>query len=97
MSAALLEQGDERAKWQAYALSLARWMYEAGYRDGRADQAAEADRAWAAAVPQRVRDEPTLAELEALRWMLRGEQRTRETFGRPHPADYQGQRRESAA
>jgi hypothetical protein len=33
---------------------------------------------------------PPLAELEALRWELRGERRTRETFGDPHPDDYTG-------
>jgi hypothetical protein len=31
------------------------------------------------------------AEYERARWMLRGEHRTRETFGRPHPDDFPGQ------
>jgi hypothetical protein len=95
--AALLALSDERAQWQKYALDLARDAYRDGYRDGRADEARDADRAWAAQPRQRVRDGDALADVEARRWKLRGEQRTRETFGQPHPADYKGQRQERAA
>ena len=33
-----------------------------------------------------------LREIEERRWIVRGEQRTRKTFGNPHPADYPGKR-----
>ena len=33
---------------------------------------------------------PAYAEIERKRWTVRGEQRTRETFGQPHPGDYLG-------
>ena len=33
-----------------------------------------------------------LREIEERRWTVRGQQRTRKTFGRPHPADYPGKR-----
>ena len=31
-----------------------------------------------------------LAEVEARRWIVRGEKRTRATFGDPHPGDFRG-------
>lgn len=93
----LLKLSDERDQWERWLLDAARAAYEAGYADGRADERAEADRAWASRPRQRVRDGDALADVEARRWELRGERRTRETFGRPHPADYKGQRQESAA
>lgn len=92
-----LELSDERDQWQQLLITAERAAYSAGYADGRADERREADRAWAARPPQIVHDGVTLAAVEARRWELRGEQRTRETFGQPHPADYQGQRQEHAA
>jgi hypothetical protein len=81
---------DERDEWERFAYDLAAFMYQAGYAQGRADQAHADDRAWAAATAERVVVGPTVAELEALRWNVRGERRTRETFGQPHPADHRG-------
>jgi hypothetical protein len=93
---ALLVTADERDSWlrRVLAAELAAWR--AGYDAGRADERRAADRAWSARPPLKANDGPDLAELEALRWELRGEARTRETFGLPHPGDYERQR-ESAA
>jgi hypothetical protein len=88
---------DERDLWQRRLLEAQRAAYRAGYADGRADAQRDADRAWAARPPLIVRDDLTCEEIEARRWELRGEQRTRETFGRPHPADFTGRTREAAA
>lgn len=78
-----LALSDERDLWHRYAMDLARWMYEIGYSEGRADEARKADQAWAAAPVPRFRNEPTLAELELLRWGPGG----RERFGDPRPGD----------
>lgn len=109
----LLELSDERDLWERRLLGAERAAYAAGYADGRADERTEADRAWAAQPAARfVHDGPGLAELEARRWHVccrrcRGsghvagcgncEDRTRETFGRPHKDDFTGRRQESAA
>lgn len=93
----LLGLSDERDRQQQRLLEAERAAYSQGYADGRAAGRTEADRAWAARPRQRTRDGEPLADVEARRWELRGELRTRETFGQPHPADYKGQRRESAA
>lgn len=87
---ALLVTADERDLWlrRLLATELAAWR--AGYAAGRADERRAVDRAWSARAPLKVSDSPDLAELEALRWELRGEPRTRETFGLPHPDDYPG-------
>lgn len=55
--------------------------YTAGYERGARVIGAQWPRIAAAA------DGLSHAELERRRWTLRGEQRTRETFGDPHPAD----------
>jgi hypothetical protein len=87
---ALLVTSGERDLWlrRLLAAELAAWR--AGYAAGRADERRAGDRAWSARAPLKVSDGPDLAELEALRWELRGEPRTRETFGLPHPDDYMG-------
>lgn len=79
----ILELSDERAQWEAYALSVARRMYEAGYAAGRADEARDADRLWAAARPRPFPVGPSIAELELRRWGPGG----REHFGDPRPGD----------
>ena len=89
----LLGVSDERDVQLQRLLDAERAAYMAGYAHGRADEAREADRAWAARPPQPVRVGESLAALEARRWELRGEPRTRETFGRPHLADYRGRER----
>lgn len=96
MNGELLELSAERDVWERRLLDAERAAYLLGYQDGRADERIEADRAWAARPPQAVSHGEDLAALEARRWELRGEPRTRETFGRPHAADYPG-RQESAA
>lgn len=79
---------------------LAREAYERGRADGwregyeRGARLLEAE--WPSVVAPVTADRPDYAGLERLRWMLRGEQRTRETFGRPHPGDFPG-RKETAA
>lgn len=89
----LLELSDERDRWERFLLDCERAAYAAGFADGRAAERIEADRAWSARPPRAAELLPGVAE--ARRWELRGEPRTRTTFGRLHPADYQG--RESAA
>lgn len=93
----ILDRSDERDLWQRRLLDAQRAAYRAGYNDGRADEQRDADRRWVATPPLTVRDDLTRDELEARRWTLRGEQRTRETFGLPHPADFTGRSREAAA
>lgn len=95
--AALLALSDERDQWQRRLLEAERAAYLAGYADGRADAHRDADRAWAARPPLPVPDNLTHAEIEARRWELHGERRTRETFGRPHTADFRGRNKEAAA
>lgn len=95
--AELLEHSDERDAWLARLGDEYQLGWKLGYAAGRAAERLEADREWAAVPPQRIRGGDALADVEARRWELRGEIRTRETFGRPHPADHRGQRRESAA
>lgn len=76
-------------------LRLAAWSegwrsgHAAGYLDGRRDAHRElAD--WHAIADPAATGGPSHAELERRRWRLRGEQRTCETFGEPHPGDYPG-------
>jgi hypothetical protein len=89
-AAELLDLSDER--------DLAERAWLAAWRDGYAAGAADAWSAgYAAAVTEvkaaehgLVRLVRGMAETEAARWTLRGEVRTRETFGQPHPDDYTG-------
>jgi hypothetical protein len=68
--------------WHAYAIEA--------YETGRADALAELAAIWPAYPKLPALDRPELAELEARRWELRGEPRTREQFGQPHPHDRAG-------
>jgi hypothetical protein len=86
----LLITSDERDQWLRRLLAAELDAWRAGYAAGCADERRASDRAWAARPPFKVLDGPDLAELEAARWNVRGEQRTRETFGLPHPDDYAG-------
>jgi hypothetical protein len=63
----------------------------AGVDDGRQAEASERDREWRAIARPIARGGQAHADLERIRWTVRGEVRTRETFGQPHPGDYMGQ------
>jgi hypothetical protein len=77
----LLAGGHERDE------RLARAAHEAGRRQVTADLAAEAKAE--KATQHDLLDALRAAEPEE-RWRVRGQQRTRETFGLPHPRDYSG-------
>lgn len=57
-----------------------------GFEAGRAAEGFERDLAW----QEMARSVARNGEVMARRWMLRGQPRTRGTFGQPHPADYPG-------
>lgn len=63
----------------------------AAYAAGREDESADRDARWNEIARPVARGGPAHAELERRRWTVRGEQRTQETFGQPHPDDYMGQ------
>lgn len=65
------------AGWTACEFFLSD-RYEAGFADG------------VMALKRAQHDAHRLAELDALRWSVRGEPRSREDFGDPHPGDYRG-------
>lgn len=93
----LLALSGERDTWLRRLLAAERGAYRAGYAAGRDDERRDADRAWAARPAARAAYGPSLAEVEAARWQLRGEQRTRATFGSPHQADFTGRAGSEAA
>lgn len=88
--AELLERSDERDAWLARVIEAEESGYARGLADGvtlgRQLEAAERDEQWNRAAAPIARGGPAVAD----RWKLRGEPRTRQTFGRPHPADYPG-------
>lgn len=68
--------------------------YADGYRNGFC-AGAEVGRGQALAEEAAQRREAAglvteITEIQRARWSLRGEHRTRGTFGRPHPGDYPG-------
>jgi len=82
-----------------YRLQLAREAFQAGVEAGLARVIGADEEAWRVAAG-RVRvapASPTRAEVEARRWKVRGEHRTRETFGRPHRDDFPGRAQERGA
>jgi hypothetical protein len=82
-----------------YRHQLAREAYQAGVEAGLARVIDADEEAWRVAAG-RVRvmaASPSRDEVEARRWSVRGEQRTRETFGRPHRDDYPGSAQERRA
>jgi hypothetical protein len=90
--ARLLALSGERDLWRAYADTLWRlaywWGRADGVQEGRRLEAAERDRLWHEMAQRVARGDPrSHAEVERERWKVFGEQRTRETFGLPHPAD----------
>jgi len=62
----------------------------AGADDGRQAEATERDKAWNRIARPIARGGTAHAEIEQRRWTVRGEQRTRETYGQPHQGDYKG-------
>lgn len=60
--------------------------FDAGYEQAERDMAA----AWAEFARPMARSLVRGQGLQARRWALRGEPRTRATFGQPHPDDYRG-------
>jgi hypothetical protein len=83
----------ERDQWLRRLLDAERAAYllgrADGYRDGYERGARLLEATWPTVIARL--GGRAGAEVQAARWELRGEQRTRETFGRPHPDDYQGQ------
>jgi hypothetical protein len=88
-----LSLSDERDLWHRYLVNVGREAYEAGYRDGRADQAAADDRQWAAMPPLRVAIVPSWVETELRRYGLTETELARyarEHFGDVREDDYRG-------
>lgn len=84
--AELLDLSDERDG----QLQLRLDAYRQGYEDGRD---AGYDRGYEDGIAERKRAQQDLVEalkIHARRWVVRGEPRARETFGRPHPGDFKG-------
>jgi hypothetical protein len=89
--AALLALSHERdlhlARRHAWWREGYRLGAEDGYRQGYERACADMEAAWREAARPVARGGASHAELERRRWTVFGEQRTRETFGLPHPAD----------
>ena len=83
---AILALSGERDLYLRRILAGERAAYARGYARAHSELAA----AWHAVADPVSRSRPSYAELERRRWMLRGEPRTRATFGQPHHADYEG-------
>ena len=84
---------DERALHHRLRLAVWRDGYQVGeqvgYRRGFNDSERERDELWHVAARPIARGLP-YDEQERRRWRLRGEERTREMFGQPHPDDFRG-------
>jgi hypothetical protein len=61
-----------------------------GVEEGRRAEARERDSAWNAIARPVARGGVTHAEIERVRWAVRGEPRTRAEYGLPHKDDYTG-------
>jgi hypothetical protein len=96
--AGLLALSDERDLWLRRlrdAGKAAFWRgVEHGWKQGYEQACADQQAAYHAMAWRVARGDPrSYAELERERWIVHGEQRTRETFGQPHPADRRPQRK----
>jgi len=93
LAVALVDATDHEAEI-AYRLLLCREAFDRGRDAGWAAGFEAAHRemaaAWNAAAAPIARGGLVHAEVEEKRWMLRGEPRTRGTFGRPHLDDFPG-------
>ena len=89
----LLALSDERDSWMRQLLAAERDSYRRGLADGivlgRRLEAAERDRAWNDIARPIARIDPAFM---SRRWTVRGEPRTRETFGQPHAGDFKGRK-----
>ncbi len=84
--ASLLALSDERDLWSRRILDAERRGYQRGRADGY-------DAGYTDGILGRKRARHQAVEaldVYLRRWKLRGETRTRSTFGQPHPADYPG-------
>lgn len=103
--AAFIGESDDRSRQLGERLAAWREGYAAGFAAGtevgRGAEAHERDQLWSEfskPISRRGPAGPGVDEkislaydhVERRRWNLRGEPRTRETFGQPHPGDYQG-------
>lgn len=93
---ALLELSDERDAW----LRRIRDSWHEGFAAAEAVHASDYDRGYADALADIKGIEHGI--VRAIRkyqtqWVVRGQDRTRQTFARPHPADYPGQQAAKAA
>jgi hypothetical protein len=85
----LLELSDERDQWHDLILAA----YRDGYRVAEGAHAGDYGRGYADGVLDRKHAQHDLVEAATVysrRWELRGEPRTRKTFGQPHPEDFTG-------
>jgi len=91
--------GEAIAEWLALSAERDRYMgrilaaERRGFERGVAAMADEYERGFhdgCMAFKRAQHDAHALTEVEASRWELRGEKRTRATFGMPHPDDYKG-------
>lgn len=85
--AMVMHLSDERDRWEQLAIDNGRAGYLSGYVDGYRDRMITDDREFAATPRMPLIDGTPLDQVAAKRWELRGEARTRETFGQPHPQD----------
>jgi hypothetical protein len=85
-AAELLELSDERDWWERRLAAAERAAYQRGQADGY-------DRGYVDGIAERKHEQQSMVEalqVFARRWEMRGQQRARDTFGRPHPGDYPG-------
>lgn len=86
--AIILALSNERDRWERRCIDAERTGYALGYSDAMARRQRADDQLWAALPPRPFPgNDMTIEQLNQLRWALRGQPRTRETFGAPHPAD----------
>jgi hypothetical protein len=91
MTAVIGQDADELDGWQAAVQDLkSLGGMCAAYAAGREDESADRDARWDRIARQAHAHGTPYAEIDRRRWVVRGEQRTRETFGQPHPDDYMG-------
>lgn len=93
-AADVLALSDERDLWLRRVLVSWSAGLRLGRREGFVAGYAQAERdmarGWREVAGPVARGGPPYAELERRRWMLRGEPRTRQTFGWPHRDDHPG-------
>lgn len=86
--ALLLDPAAEVELRRQLCREVARDAWRDGHRAGYERAMRDMARAWAEVAVPASKGGPTYQELEARRWTVRGEQRSRETYGEPHAEDY---------